>query len=47
MEASGPFGNAEETPVDPQPVAMIDVVLLRLVRVANVDRLGGREVAGL
>jgi hypothetical protein len=37
----------EQAAVDPEPVAVVDVVLLRLVAVPEVDCLGSREVSGL
>ena len=42
-----PIGQLEQAAVDPEPVAVVDVVLLRLVAVPEVDCLGSREVSRL
>lgn len=45
--AGGPFWNAEESPVDLGPIVPVHVVPLSGIGVSRLERLRGREVAGL
>ena len=47
LSLAGPSGKPKEAAINTEPVAMVCVVLLRLVAVADGDSLGGREVARL
>ena len=47
LRSRGPVGKPEEAAVDTQPVATVGVVLLCLIAVAEVESLGGGEVASL
>ena len=45
--AAGPSGQPEQAAIYPDPIAMVDVMFLRLIRITGVKRLGGGEVATL
>src|SRR5680860_491863 len=47
LRSRGPVGKPEEASVDTQPVATVDVVLLRLIAIPEVEGFGGGEVASL
>lgn len=42
-----PLGDSEDTPINPCPVAVVDMMFLGLVGVADLEGLGCREVAVL